>query len=123
MDYFQPDLAIAGGITEAMRIAALAESHGIKLAPHLWGGALNFACRPSGHGGLAPRPSSPSTHSAPIRCCTISPRRRFEVVDGMIAIPDRPGLGVTIDEEFLAPTPSISARSSAVFCDSPAFWL
>ena len=43
VDYFQPDLAIAGGITEAMRIAALAESHGIKLAPHLWGGALNFA--------------------------------------------------------------------------------
>ena len=25
----------------------------------------------------------------------------FEVEDGMIAIPDRPGLGVTIDEAFL----------------------
>ena len=26
----------------------------------------------------------------------------FEVVDGMIAIPDRPGLGITVDEAFLA---------------------
>ena len=27
---------------------------------------------------------------------------KFPVVDGMIEIPDRPGLGVTIDEAFVA---------------------
>jgi L-alanine-DL-glutamate epimerase-like enolase superfamily enzyme len=26
---------------------------------------------------------------------------KFPVVDGMLEIPDRPGLGVTIDEEFV----------------------
>ena len=101
VDYFQPDLAIAGGITEAMRIAALAESHGIKLAPHLWGGALNFA---SGLQVMAASPAAviaeyslganPMLHDLA--------EENFEVVDGMIAIPDRPGLGVTIDEDFLA---------------------
>ena len=101
MDYFQPDLAIAGGITEAMRIAALAESHGIKLAPHLWGGALNFAA------GLQVMAASPATVIAEYSLGA-NPllhdlaEESFEVVDGMIAIPDRPGLGVTIDEEFLA---------------------
>ena len=101
VDYFQPDLAIAGGITEAMRIAALAESHGIKLAPHLWGGALNFAA------GLQVMAASPAAVIAEYSLGA-NPllhdlaEESFEVVDGMIAIPDRPGLGVTIDEEFLA---------------------
>ena len=101
VDYFQPDLAIAGGITEAMRIAALAESHGIKLAPHLWGGALNFAA------GLQVMAASPAAVIAEYSLGA-NPllhdlaEEKFEVVDGMIAIPDRPGLGVTIDEAFLA---------------------
>ena len=101
VDYFQPDLAIAGGITEAMRIAALAESHGIKLAPHLWGGALNFAA------GLQVMAASPAAVIAEYSLGA-NPllhdlaAEDFEVVDGMIAIPDRPGLGVTIDEAFLA---------------------
>ena len=43
VDIFQPDLAICGGVTEAIRIAALASAHQIPLAPHLWGGALMFA--------------------------------------------------------------------------------
>src|ERR1700719_1706902 len=42
-DIFQPDLAICGGITEAMRISALASAHNLKLAPHLWAGAPAFA--------------------------------------------------------------------------------
>ena len=49
VDIFQPDLAICGGITEAMRISALASAHNLKLAPHLWAGAPDFcrwpACR------------------------------------------------------------------------------
>src|SRR6185369_7310528 len=43
VDVCQPDVAIAGGITETLRIAALAASHGHTVAPHLWGGAVLFA--------------------------------------------------------------------------------
>ena len=43
VDILQPDLAICGGITEAMRISALASAHNLKLAPHLWAGAPAFA--------------------------------------------------------------------------------
>ena len=101
VDYVQPDLAIAGGITEAMRIAALAESHGIGLAPHLWGGALNFAA------GLQVMAASPAAVIAEYSLGA-NPllhdlaEEEFAVIDGTIAIPDRPGLGVTVDEDFLA---------------------
>ena len=100
VDYFQPDLAIAGGITEGMRIAALAESHEIRLALHLWGGALNFSA------GLQVMAASPaaviveySLGANPLLHDLAE--ESFEVVDGRIAIPDRPGLGVTIDQAFL----------------------
>jgi hypothetical protein len=43
VDVLQPDLSIAGGITEGMRIEALASAHQLRFAPHLWGGALTFA--------------------------------------------------------------------------------
>ena len=43
VDIFQPDLAICGGNTEGWRLAALAAAHQIRLAPHLWGGAVMFA--------------------------------------------------------------------------------
>ena len=38
----QPDLALCGGLTEALRIAALAEAFNVPVAPHVWGGAVNF---------------------------------------------------------------------------------
>ena len=41
-DIFQPDPAFCGGITEAMRIAALASAFNLRLAPHLWAGAPCF---------------------------------------------------------------------------------
>ena len=42
VDILQPDLSIAGGITEALRIEALASAHQLRFAPHLWGGALDL---------------------------------------------------------------------------------
>ncbi len=100
VDVFQPDLAICGGITEAMRIAALAASYQIALAPHMWGGALMF--------------------SAGLQVCAVAPsaciveyslghnpmlhelvEETFPIQDGRVHIPDRPGLGLTIRPEFV----------------------
>ena len=99
-DVFQPDLSIAGGITEALRIEAIASAYQIRLAPHLWGGALTFA---SGlHVAAAASTgfileyslgANPMLHELAIE--------DFAVVDGHIEIPDRPGRGVTIDEGFV----------------------
>ena len=98
---FQPDLAICGGITEAMRISALASAHNLRLAPHLWAGAPAFAA------GLHVAAASPagfiveySLGAIPLLHDLIE--ESFPVQDGLIEIPDRPGLGITVREDFLA---------------------
>jgi L-alanine-DL-glutamate epimerase-like enolase superfamily enzyme len=99
-DILQPDLAIAGGLTEGLRIAAVASAFNLRLAPHLWSGAPAFSA------GLALAASqSPgfileySLGSNPMLHDLVA--ERFPVVDGFLEIPDRPGLGITVNEEFV----------------------
>lgn len=99
-DVFQPDLGFCGGISEAMKIGAIASAFNIRLAPHLWAGAPAF------YAGLhvcAASPSSfileyslganPMLHDLVVE--------KLDVAEGTIAIPDAPGLGITVDEDFL----------------------
>jgi D-galactarolactone cycloisomerase len=100
VDVCQPDLAIAGGITETVRIAALAAAHELTVAPHLWGGAVLFAA------GLHLCVATP--------CATTVEFSRgenpllndltdegFDLVDGYVTAPDRPGLGLTLRRDFV----------------------
>ncbi len=101
VDILQPDLSIAGGLTEAVRIEALAAAHQLRFAPHLWGGALTFAAglhvAASATSGFILEYSlgaNPMLHELALE--------DFPVEDGTIAIPERPGLGVTVNEEFVS---------------------
>lgn len=100
VDIFQPDPAFCGGITETMRIAALAASFNLRFAPHLWAGAPCFFA------GLHLCAVSPASFTVEYSCGAnpmIHDLVTDEVTarDGMIAIPDGPGLGFTISEGFL----------------------
>jgi len=99
-DIFQPDPAFCGGITEAMRIAALASAFNLRFAPHLWAGAPCFFA------GLHVCAASPASFiieyslgANPMIHELVE--EEVEVQDGMIAIPEKPGLGFTIREDFL----------------------
>lgn len=99
-DVFQPDPAFCGGITEAMRIGALASAFNLRLSPHLWAGAPCFFA------GLHVCAASPA--SFVIEYSLGANPMIHDLVeddvsakDGMIEIPDRPGLGFTIAEKFL----------------------
>jgi L-alanine-DL-glutamate epimerase-like enolase superfamily enzyme len=99
-DILQPDLSIAGGITETMRIEALCAAHQVRFAAHIWGGATTFAaglhCSAAATSSFILEYSmgaNPMLHGLAVE--------DFTVEDGHIAIPDRPGLGVTIDEDFV----------------------
>ena len=100
VDILQPDPAFCGGITETMRIAALASSHNLRFAPHLWAGAPCFFA------GLHCCAASPASFTVEYSCganpmihdLSAAP---VAVQDGMIAIPDGPGLGLTINETCL----------------------
>ena len=99
-DIFQPDPAFCGGISEAMRIGTIASAFNLRFAPHLWAGAPCFFA------GLHICAASPasfiveySVGANPMIHDLVE--ETVEVKDGMIAIPDRPGLGFTISERFL----------------------
>jgi L-alanine-DL-glutamate epimerase-like enolase superfamily enzyme len=100
VDVLQPDLAICGGLTEALRIAALAAAHNLELSPHLWAGAPAFAA------GL--HLAAASTASAILEYSLGANPMLHDLVeepivaaDGMIAVPERPGLGITVREDVV----------------------
>jgi len=99
-DILQPDPAFCGGITEAMRIAALASSFNLRLAPHLWAGAPCFfaglhvlAAAPAGYIVEFSLGANPMIHNLS--------RAPVVVTDGMIAVPEGPGLGLEMDTEMI----------------------
>ena len=100
-DILQPDVSIAGGITETMRIEALCAAHQLRFAAHIWGGALTFAaglhCSAAATSSFLLEYSlgaNPMLHELAVE--------DFTARDGHIEIPERPGLGVTLNEEFVA---------------------
>jgi L-alanine-DL-glutamate epimerase-like enolase superfamily enzyme len=101
VDVLQPDLAICGGLTEGVRIAALAAAYQLQLAPHLWGSALSFMA------GLQLAFASPA---ATILEFSLGANPLLhELVEepigcegGTIAAPTRPGLGVSPRAAFIA---------------------
>ena len=100
VDICQPDLAIAGGITETVRIAALAAAHELTVAPHLWGGAVLFAA------GLHLCVATPCAttvefsrgHNPLLNDLT---EEGFDLVDGHVIAPTRPGLGIALKRDFV----------------------
>ena len=99
-DILQPDLSIAGGITETMRIEALCSAWQLRFAAHIWGGATTFAAGLHVSAAVSSAfileyslGANPMLHELALE--------DFTVEDGMIEIPDRPGLGVTINEDFV----------------------
>jgi L-alanine-DL-glutamate epimerase-like enolase superfamily enzyme len=101
VDIVQPDLAICGGISEAQRIAAVASAANLRLAAHLWAGAPAFAA------GLHLSAAHPaafileySVGANPMIHDLVE--ESFPVRDGLLEIPDRPGLGITPRADFIA---------------------
>lgn len=108
VDIIQPDLAGTGGFTEARRIVDLAALHGIRLIPHVWGTAIHIAAALQFMAALPPNPPRENpiepilefdrTHNPFRQAIVTSP---IEAVNGIVAIPDGPGLGIEVDREAL----------------------
>lgn len=102
----QPDLCHAGGISEVRRIAAMAETYYVQVAPH--------------------NPYGPVSTAACLHLCAAIPnfllleylwnnepwRSRVQKGDapiraenGYLALPETPGLGIDLDEDLIASRP------------------
>ena len=100
VDVLQPDPAIVGGITESMRIAALASTYQLELAPHCWGSAISFMA------GVNVAFASPS--AAIIEFSAGGNPLMYELTEespdvknGRIKAPNRPGLGLHLNWDFV----------------------
>ena len=103
-DIIQPDICLAGGLLEMRKISAIAEANYIKVAPH---------------NPLSPLATIINAHFAasipnflilehqlddkPPRSSILS--EVLQVKDGYLELPDRPGWGVELNEDFLAKHP------------------
>ena len=112
----QPDITHCGGLTEARRIAALAEAYRVALAPHNPQGPVSTAA--SIELGFA----TPSyvicetvTSDVPWRA-DVAPESHPVDRNGMLARPpDRPGLGIEIDLDVVAKHPFEQELPQRVF--------
>jgi galactonate dehydratase len=106
VDFIQPDTGRAGGITQLRKIAAMAEAHHIMLAPH--SGSLGPVAEYAALHVLASAPNGFILERIEDdwegRAQTIN--RHPVQKDGYLTVPDAPGLGVDIDEAFVARFPS-----------------
>lgn len=100
-DIVQPDVTKVGGISEERRIAWMAQENGVRFIPHGWNTALGLAA------DLHLASAFPATDL--VEYITGSPYLDELILggwqldgDGMLAIPDGPGLGVALNLDAVA---------------------
>ncbi len=104
----QPDLSKSGGLTEVLRIAHLAGAAGLRIHPHTSMTALNMAasvhllCAIDNGGWFEADVSrvNPFRDQLGDAGCAVA-------ADGCVRPPEGPGLGVTVDEAFVAAHPLV----------------
>lgn len=108
VDIIQPDVCGVGGFSESRRVVDMAALHGVRLVPHVWGTAVAIAAGLQFLAALPPnpprrRPIEPilefdRTRNPFRQAVVTSP---LEHVEGVVTIPDGPGLGIEINRDAL----------------------
>ncbi|RVT81696.1 mandelate racemase/muconate lactonizing enzyme family protein [Rhodobacteraceae bacterium CCMM004] len=94
----QPDVARCGGITETMRIAALAEARGVEVIPHCWASDILVAATAHCLASFKrPHYLEFNATDNPLKTdLLVAPIRQ---VDGHVQVPTGPGLGIELDRD------------------------
>ena len=105
IDIVQPSVPGVGGLTEAKRVAILAQASNLRVQPHVWGGAVGLAtaCH-----FIAALPDTPHTEHPPhplmleydmsdneLRTRLLKQPLKLEA--GHVLLPEGPGLGIELD--------------------------
>jgi galactonate dehydratase len=96
----QPDPCICGGILESVHIAAMAECHYVDVAPHNPYGPINMAAALQIDAAVPNFLIQEYVHLGEGYL-----KEPFVVREGYIELPTRPGLGIEVDEAFVASHP------------------
>ena len=101
VDLVQPDVTRCGGITELLRIGALAREHGVETVPHAWKSGIIKAASLHVNAVLPDGIFQEyCVADTPINQLLVKERMPVDA-DGFIAVPTGPGLGIELDEDVL----------------------
>jgi len=102
-DIIQPDLGRVGGLTEAMRCAAMAAERGIRCIPHAWKTGLTVAATRHFAAAVPNCPHTEFFHHdffpSFLRSKLAGPEP--DLRDGRWALPNMPGLGVDLNQDVV----------------------
>ena len=114
VDLLQPETCGLGGITEYLKVLALAHSHFVPVVCHVWGSAVAVAANmhllaalPDLPGGAHPvQPmleydTTPNRFREELLAEPIGVLDQVKETDGYVGLPRGPGLGIEIDFDFL----------------------
>ncbi len=110
----QPDIGRVGGLTEAMRVCALAGERGVTVVPHIWKSGISIAA--AAH-LAALTPHCPFIEFLPATLCSSALRKRLakeelRIENGSLPLPRKPGLGIELNRSALAEFKSAAERLS-----------
>lgn len=99
VDILQPDAGVLGGVTEYMRVVRAAEVFAVPVAPH-W------------HANLHAHLAAASSNCAAVEHFVlekdiynferlVTPETRMAATDGTVVVPNRPGLGLELDDSLV----------------------
>jgi len=104
----QPDCCVTGGISEFKKIATLASIYNIQCYPHIWGSSIALQAGIHCAFSLPDFPPSLTPFDVLLeydRTPNIFREKlskiEFKIKDGYVNLPDRPGLGLEIDEDLI----------------------
>lgn len=112
VDVAQPDICVAGGFSEWLKIQALASAFAVPTVPHVWGSGVALAAALHALAALPPLPHTAKPvplqnepiiefdrNHNPLRDDLLE--QTFTLEDGRVRVPQGAGLGITLDETVL----------------------
>jgi D-galactarolactone cycloisomerase len=101
LDIVQPDVTKVGGISEERRIAWMAREHGARFIPHGWNTAVGLAADLQLASAFPDTDLEEYLNGSPFIDEIVADPWRLDA-DGMLAIPDSPGLGLKLNRDAVA---------------------
>ncbi len=111
LSILQPDLGLAGGITEVKKIADFAHLYDLKLAPHNCAGPINTAASVHLDAAISNfliQETFP--YHARENLELVTDPLEDQIRDGHLELPQRPGLGVEINDEALSTAQKVTLK-------------
>ena len=96
-DILQPDVGVVGGLSEYLRIAHTAESFDLPVAPH-WHANIHAQLAAALPGTLAIEYFALANDVYNFEAL-VTEESRLHLEDGLIALSERPGIGIELDED------------------------